>query len=215
MCENWEWHAPVTGSDNTPTVSWSFKEASTINPVVADLLRVRSIINRNACITPSVCYHPGIENTMADDASRRFALCPNSFMSFFNRKYTPTQSPCSWTLCHPPIEVLSSVISALRKQQFAEVTYHPPAPTPSTPNGPTSAPTSKSTTACKTILSRPSKSFKCMDTGFVTDTTLDKITSGQTRLQRRGELLQRPTFWKASKIPENQEVPLQRTLTSA
>ena len=152
---------------------------------------------------------------MADDASRRFALCPNSLISSFNRKYTPLKSQYSWTLCHPPTEVLSSVISALRKQHFAEVTYHPPAPAPSTTNGPPSVPTSKLTTACKTILSQPSKSFKCMDTGCVTDTTLARIVSGQTRLQRRGELLQRPMFWKASKILENQEVPLQRNLTSA
>ena len=215
VCSKWHWHAPITGSDSTPTVSWSFKEASTINPVVADLLRIRSIINRNACITPSVCFHPGVDNTMADDASRRFDLPTHSFMSFFDRKYTHTQSPCSWTLCHPPTEVLSSVISALRKQQFAEVTYHPPAPTRSTPNGSHSAPTSKWTTACKTICSRPSKSFKCMDTGFITATTLANLVSGQTRLQRRGALLPRPTFWKASKTPENHEVQLRRTSTSA
>ena len=152
---------------------------------------------------------------MADDASRKFTLCSNSFMSFFNRKYHPIQSPCSWTLCHPPSEVLSSVISALRKQQFAEVTYHPPEPPPSTPNGPRSAPTCKSTTNCNTILSQPSRSFKCMDTGSVTGTTLANLVSGRTRLQRRGELLQRPTFWKASKTPANQEVQLRRTSTSA
>ena len=152
---------------------------------------------------------------MADDASRKFTLCSSSFMSFFDRKYTPTQSPCSWTLCHPPTEVLSSVISALRKQQFAEVTYHPPEPTRSTPNGLHSAPTSKWTTACKTICSRPSKSFKCMDTGYVTDTTLANLVSGQTRLQRRGELLQRPTFWRDSTTHENLKVQPRRTLTSA
>ena len=48
------WRAPSTGSDNTPTVSWTFKEASTINPVVANLLRIRSITNRAAHITPSL-----------------------------------------------------------------------------------------------------------------------------------------------------------------
>ena len=215
VCRDWAWHAPITGSDNTPTVSWTFKESATINPVVADLLRIRSIINRNAAITPSVCYHPGKENTMADDASRKFTLCSNSFMSFFNRKYHPLQSPYSWTLCHPPSEVLSSVISALRKQQFAEVTYHPPEPLLSTTNGPRSAPTCKSTTSCNTILSQPSKSFKCMDTGSVTDTTLARMVSGQTRLQRRGELLPRPTFWKGSRTPENLKVQPRRTLTSA
>ena len=103
------WQAPSSGSDNTPTVAWTFKETSTINPVVADLLRIRSIPNRQITISPSACYHPGLRNTMADDASRRFDLNCDSFLSFFTCKYQP-QSPGSWTLCHPPKEVISSVI---------------------------------------------------------------------------------------------------------
>ena len=39
------WRAPFTGSDNTPTVAWSFRESSTINLVVADLLRIRALVN--------------------------------------------------------------------------------------------------------------------------------------------------------------------------
>ena len=35
--------APRSGSDNTPTVSWSTKEAFMINLVVADLLRLRAL----------------------------------------------------------------------------------------------------------------------------------------------------------------------------
>ena len=35
--------APRSGSDNTPTVSWSTHEASMINPVVADLLRIHAL----------------------------------------------------------------------------------------------------------------------------------------------------------------------------
>ena len=38
--------APRSGSDNTPTVSWSTKETSTINPVVADLLHLRALHSR-------------------------------------------------------------------------------------------------------------------------------------------------------------------------
>ena len=70
ICHSPTWRDPFTGSDNTPTVAWSFQESSTINPVVADLLRIRSLVNRQFCITPSVFYHPGHLNTMADDASR-------------------------------------------------------------------------------------------------------------------------------------------------
>ena len=46
--------APRSGSDNTPTVSWSTREASTINPVVADLLRLRALHSRQFFINPSV-----------------------------------------------------------------------------------------------------------------------------------------------------------------
>ena len=69
ICTSPAWRAPFTGSDNTPTVAWSFSESSTINPVVADFLRIRSLVKRQFCITPSVFYHPSHLNTMSDDAS--------------------------------------------------------------------------------------------------------------------------------------------------
>ena len=58
------WRAPLTGSDNTPTVAWTFEEAATINPVVANLLRIHSIVNTNSSITPAVFYHLGPLNTI-------------------------------------------------------------------------------------------------------------------------------------------------------
>ena len=69
ICSKFRWRSPAIGSDNTPTVSWSFKEASTINPVVAALLRIRAIANFASSRLPSVFYHPGDLNTMADNAS--------------------------------------------------------------------------------------------------------------------------------------------------
>ena len=53
------WRAPFTGSENTNTVAWTFLEASTVNPVVADLLRLRSLFNHQFNTTLSVFYHPG------------------------------------------------------------------------------------------------------------------------------------------------------------
>ena len=38
--------APIYGSDNTLTVSWSTREASTIQPVVAELIRIRVLHSR-------------------------------------------------------------------------------------------------------------------------------------------------------------------------
>ena len=56
---NQEWRAPLTGSDNTPTIDWTFLEASTVNMLVADLIHLRSIVNLQFKITPSVFYHLG------------------------------------------------------------------------------------------------------------------------------------------------------------
>ena len=42
---NPEWQAPFNRSNNTPTVSWTFWEASTVNLVVANLFRLRSLVN--------------------------------------------------------------------------------------------------------------------------------------------------------------------------
>ena len=56
---NLEWRSPFTGSNNTPTDTWTFREASTVNPVVADLLCLRSLFNIQFKITPSGFYHQG------------------------------------------------------------------------------------------------------------------------------------------------------------
>ena len=53
------WRAPFTGSDNTPTLACTFRETSTVSPVVADLIHLRSLVNLQFKITPSVFYHLG------------------------------------------------------------------------------------------------------------------------------------------------------------
>ena len=78
-----------TYTSNAPTVAWNFKEASTINPVVANLLCIRSINNANSSITPAVFYYPGLLITMADDVSRLFHLPNPTFLSLFSNKYHP------------------------------------------------------------------------------------------------------------------------------
>ena len=73
--------APHSGSENTHTLSWSKREASIINPVVADLLRIRALHSINFFPTPSVFDHPGQENCIADDASRLFYLSDTQFLT--------------------------------------------------------------------------------------------------------------------------------------
>ena len=159
MCLTPSWHAPDTGSDNTPTASRAFGEASTVNPVVSDLLRLRSAQNQNAKITPSVFYHLGTKNTMADNASRRFNINNKSFLSFFSSCYSP-QSAASCTVCDPPTAMVSSVICALRKLPSAVVTCQTSAPSPSMQTGGPSALTSASAIFLITLMTQWSRSFK-------------------------------------------------------
>ena len=54
-----------------------------VNTSVADLLQIRAEMNSGALLTPSVFYHPGLLNIIAEDASRCFELPENKFFSFF------------------------------------------------------------------------------------------------------------------------------------
>ena len=51
--------APHSRSANTSTVSWSTYKASTINPVVVELLHIRTLHARHVFLNPSIFYHPG------------------------------------------------------------------------------------------------------------------------------------------------------------
>ena len=88
--------APRSGSDRIPTISWSTKEASTINPVVADLLCLHALHSRQFFINPFVFYHAGIDNCMADDASRMFELSETSLLANMYSVYPQSQS--SWMI---------------------------------------------------------------------------------------------------------------------
>ena len=143
-CSRHAWHAPSTGSDNTPAVSWCFRETSTVKPFVADILRIRSEMNSRSLLTPSIFYHPGPLSTMADDVSRRFYLPDNKFLSFFRSKYRPLRSAGSWTLCHPPTEITSCVISVLRISMSGLEIFPTTAPPSSTTSSKNSAPRCRS-----------------------------------------------------------------------
>ena len=68
---------PRFGLYNTPNVSWSTCEALTINLVVADLRRIRTLHPRKCFLNLSVFNHPGQEICMADDASRLLHFSDN------------------------------------------------------------------------------------------------------------------------------------------
>ena len=88
------WWTPTSGSYNTSTIAWTFKEDSTINPIIYELLRIFSSQKLHHSLSPSIFYHPGLLNTMADDVSRWFDLSPHHFLNLFHSIYL-TQSPGS------------------------------------------------------------------------------------------------------------------------
>ena len=124
-------------------------EASTANPVVSNLLSICSVHNRLYMLPLSVFYQPGTLNTMSNNASCHFDLSANPFLELFSYKYS-SQSPGSWTMFHLPTEVLSSMISALRKYTCVAATSSTARPSPYTSSGPPSAPTCRSATFLKT-----------------------------------------------------------------
>ena len=72
------------------------KEVITTNLVVANLLRICSIVNTNMALTPTLFYHPGPLNTMVDDVSHHFDLPHTQFLSIFSHKYHLQQSTSSY-----------------------------------------------------------------------------------------------------------------------
>ena len=78
---------PDSGLDNTPTISWSTREASTINLVVADLLRIHTLRSRKISLDSSIFYHPLQESFIMDDASSLFHLPETSFLTHMYSAY--------------------------------------------------------------------------------------------------------------------------------
>ena len=91
MCPEATMAAPLSGLDNTPTVSWSTWEASTINPVVAFLLRICALHSRYFFIIPLVFYHPGLENCTVDDTSCLFDIYDTPFIAHMSATYPSLQ----------------------------------------------------------------------------------------------------------------------------
>ena len=106
--------APRLGSDNMPTVSWSTLEYSAINPVVVDLLCIHALHSRKFFLNTSIFYHPGQENCMIDDASHLFYLYDTVFLTHVSVVHP--QSHGLWHISLLPSELLSCVVSALRRK---------------------------------------------------------------------------------------------------
>ena len=76
---------------------WAFDKASNINPVVTDLLSIKSAHNSLHKLSLFVFYNLRPLNNMADHNSCRFYFITHPFIELFCFKYSP-QSPNSWTM---------------------------------------------------------------------------------------------------------------------
>ena len=147
----------------------------------------------------SVFYQPGYLNTMADDAPHWFDIYPHRFPALFHSTYNP-QYPSLLQLCHPPTEVLSSVISTLCRQLYEAVTSPTAAPSLCIASSLTYVPTSSWTTCSSTWTFQLSILFRCTEIGSVmVDSAHELLSSGRTWLQRCDGLSPRPTFWRDAK----------------
>ena len=206
----------MTGSENTPTVSWCFREASTVNPIVADLLCVRAEMNSGALLISSVFYHPGPLNTMAYNASCRFDLPGNKFLSFFRSKYCPSQSAGLWTLCHAPTEITSGVISVLRRRMSGLATLLITARHSSTISFKNYVPRCRSSIGSMILPSQWQRSIRCTATRSVIYTGISSLKSERTWCLQPEELSPRSTYWMDAPIPENHVViPLETSISAS
>ena len=132
---------PCSGPDNTLTVSWSTKEALTINLVVSDQLCICALHSRLFFINPSVFYHPGIKNHRADDASCNFDLSDSSLLAHMSATYPQPHNP--WKISLPPPDLLSCVISTQHRKSLEQKLHKMLAIRSSTSSAATSVPSSQ------------------------------------------------------------------------
>ena len=125
-----------SASDNTPTVSWQRKGSVTSVTAPTRLLRLQAVHQRHHRYVPRHDFIAGIDNKLADDASRLTHLSDFEFLSYFNTKY-PQKLP--WRLWTPPPQLVSAVISSLHnlpcERECVLAPTEPPLPT-----GPRGAP---------------------------------------------------------------------------
>ena len=98
---------------NLATTFWQRKGSASTDKAPAHLLRLHGIHQRIHRYVARHDYMPGVQNWMADDASRLFHLSDKQFLSYFNYNY-PQKQP--FKLVTLPPAIVSSVISALLRQ---------------------------------------------------------------------------------------------------
>jgi hypothetical protein len=158
-----------SSTDNTPTLFWQRKGSATTTSAPAYLLRIQAIHRRYHRYIPLHDFLAGVENSMADDASRLHHLSNLQFLTHFDSCYP---QPLPWRLWTPTPSMTSALTSALRKKRSKPESFlnAPPPPIPIGASGPTSASVSRST-PCSPPFKIPSPSSR---------STLNAIAPGKS-----------------------------------
>jgi hypothetical protein len=103
-------------SDNSPTVAWQKKGATSSSGPVAYLLRLHALHQRHHRYLPLHDFIPGIANVLADQCSRHFHLTDTQLLSHFNASFPQTMP---WRIYHLRKGTISALLSALSRRRTA------------------------------------------------------------------------------------------------
>jgi hypothetical protein len=114
----------ATLCDNTPATAWQRKGSVTTTGAASYLLRESAFHQRAYRYVNQTSHIPGVENVMADDASRRFDLSDSQLLLYFNHHYPQARS---WQLRHLQLPMNGRLTSALLRERPEK---HFPSPEP-------------------------------------------------------------------------------------
>lgn len=153
-----------TGCDNTPAVAWRTKGSSTSRKARAKLLRLAAGLRREQRAHHRIGHLSGVDNRMADDASRLWHFSDDEFIAHFNSHYPQKNS---WQMYRMPSAVNSLMTSVMLNGEsnvesvLQELQKH-------TLSGPTGAP---SATALESTQDSPTSTIPCSSSSFMVPAT--------------------------------------------
>jgi hypothetical protein len=205
------------GCDNSPAVAWTARMASrSASPISYRLLRGLAMRQRHTRSAPPAVFHvAGIQNTMADVASRAVkgvaahfhllekspgAMCPQTFLTIFNSTY-PLPQKLPWTNVQPPSALWSNVILTLRGQRLQlrqwTITLEPWRGA----IGPTTLKNVASTPGCATMPSPPSRPISWpLPPGFALESSAMQSKLDTKLWKKRSVTWHKPSFWQGTTI---------------
>jgi hypothetical protein len=219
------------GCDNSPAVAWTTRMATrSETPISFRLLRGLAMQQRQTRSAPPAVFHvAGVQNTLADVASRPLsgvashfhlleklpsAMCPQTFLTIFDSSY-PLPQKRRWHNVQPPSDLWSNVISTLRGQRLALRQWTTrPVPPPGTTGRPMHA-SATSTPGCATKRAKKNKLTSLpLPQGF------DLGSSGMqsklaTKLWKKPSVMwPKPSFWLGTTTPDEPTAPKSSTYRS-